>query len=578
MWRRLIMAAILFSVTGATLAEEVRGHRWALLVGVNDYANCEDLRFCCADMQALRDELVAGGFAAERVFLLSDDAKEARYRPVKSNIERQLDLVLSLVKREDMVVIAFSGHGVHLDGASYWCPAEADLDNPGDTMVALDGVYKRLEASAASLRLMLVDACRNDPRPGGRKSLKPTKSTSDFSQTLEQPPQGILLLTSCGQGQVSMEEEQFGHGVFMNYLLAGLKGQADEDRDGQVTLRELWDYSSDNTQLYVAKRFNEFQQPKLKGEVTREAEQYPLRLALAAKSVVPLRPEPAPKATGKVVTNSIGMKFVTIPPGEFMMGSPATEEGRGGDELQHRVRITRAYELGIYEVTVGQFRQFVNATNHRTYSERQGGGVLGWVGGTTPLVGRPQFNWRNWWANQTDQHPVVNIASEDAVAFCTWLTRNEGRNYRLPTEAEWEYACRAGSSTRFPDGEDESTLQATANVADASAQRYNLGGTYAPWDDGDALTSVVGRFQPNAFGLYDMTGNTREFCADWYGQNYFATSPVDDPRGPASGEDRVVRGGGWLSYPLQCRSARRFHMKPPMRVNANVGFRIARDP
>jgi formylglycine-generating enzyme required for sulfatase activity len=357
-----------------------------------------------------------------------------------------------------------------------------------------------------------------------------------------------------------------------------------------VSLNELGEYVSPKTKAYVVRQFGQTQRPFFKGELSIEAMSYALLPvaggvggnALPAKPPTPnVAPTPnmADASRGNnFVSNSIGMKLRTIPPGEFLMGAPDADDSASADEKpQHRVQITRPFAIGVYEVTVGQYRQFVNATAHQTTVERLGLSAGGWVGGANPMGTKSTFNWRNWWPNQSDEHPVINITWEDAVAFCDWLSRVEGKRYRLPTEAEWEYACRAGSTTRFPRGDDENVLDGVENIADASAKQFNLGGTYASWDDQNAMTARVGSFQPNAWGLYDMNGNTRELCSDWYSTGYYATSPTADPQGPPQGESHAVRGGGWLSHPLQCRSSRRFHMVPPMVVNTNVGFRVVRE-
>jgi formylglycine-generating enzyme len=567
------------SITSA--AEPKVSERWALLVGVDDYANANDLQYCGADQTALRDRLMTVGFRAENIILLNDKATENKYRPSRGNIEQQLKLVINSAEADDLLVIGFSGHGVSLNGKSFLCPNDASLGDP-TTLISLDSIYDQLHDCAARFKLMLVDACRNDPTVGGARSFSATEGTKQLARSLQElkMPEGVVLLNSCAPGEISWEEEKFGHGVFMHYVLEAMTGAGDDDGDGAVSLHELQHYAASRTKSYVIGKFNSTQRPFYRSEGEDEVMDFallPVRGG-AIRPVTPVTPNPNVAPPEHVITNSIGMKFRLIPPGEFLMGSPESDEAAPNDEKpQHRVQITRGFAMGIHEVTVGQYRSFSNAARYKTVPEQLGAGTLGWVGGATPLAQRPQFNWRTWWANQTDEHPVLNITIEDALAFCTWLSRVEGKPYRLPTEAEWEYACRAGTTTRFPGGDDESILQTIANVADASAKQFNLGGTYGPWDDGDAMTSPVGKYQPNAFGLYDMCGNAREFCSDWYGSDYYASSPSTDPRGPAQGESQVVRGGGWLSHPLQARSARRFHMPPPMRTNAAIGFRVVRD-
>ena len=143
-----------------------------------------------------------------------------------------------------------------------------------------------------------------------------------------------------------------------------------------------------------------------------------------------------------------------------------------------------------------------------------------------------KYNWRNNGISDSDVRPVVNVSWNDAVAFCTWLSRAEGVEYRLPTEAEWEYACRAGTSTMYYHGNDPEGLVAVGNVADRSLQKDFPAVTNAiAADDGFVSTSPVGRFRANGFGLYDMHGNVFEWCSDWYGEDYYDSSPTSDPAG-----------------------------------------------
>ena len=300
------------------------------------------------------------------------------------------------------------------------------------------------------------------------------------------------------------------------------------------------------------------------------------------------------QAGGKTqITDSIGMKLVLIPAGEFMMGGGESAEDvaaffkntygvnlaasdYASEYPQHRVRITRPFYLGTYQVTRGQFRQFVDATGYKTDAENDGKGGWGYNGDSYGQ--KPEYTWRNVGFEPTDQHPAVNVSWNDAVVFCAWLSGKEGKTYRLPTEAEWEYACRAGTTTRYSSGDDPETLAKIANVADAAAKA-----TFPYWkniinaSDGFAFTAPVGQFQPNAFGLYDMHGNVWQWCADWYGTKYYAVSPVDDPAGPGSGTYRVCRGGSWMMGPNGARSAFRSSNARDYRAG-DQGFRVVRTP
>ena len=298
----------------------------------------------------------------------------------------------------------------------------------------------------------------------------------------------------------------------------------------------------------------------------------------------------------KQITNSIGMKLVLIPAGEFMMGSGESAEDTaaffnktyGEDFLkadffkdehpQHRVRITKPFYLGTYHVTRGQFRQFVADTGYKTDAEKgEKPGACGWNPDKKEFGFNEKYSWRNAGFEQTDEHPVVNVSWNDAVAFCKWLSRKEGKTYRLPTEAEWEYACRAGTTTRYYSGDDPETLAKVGNVADATVKAKFPDWKYTiKASDGYVFTAPVGQFKPNAFGLYDMHGNAWQWCSDWYGADYYATSPADDPTGPDSGDVRVLRGGSWDSGPNDSRSAARYAELRRTTGHDVTGFRVAR--
>lgn len=301
------------------------------------------------------------------------------------------------------------------------------------------------------------------------------------------------------------------------------------------------------------------------------------------------------------IQNSLGMKFVLIPPGEFVMGSDESAEALAQDYPQydrkrfvelsdegpaHKVRITHPFYLGQYEVTVGEFRRFVEASGYQPESEADGTGGYGYNPDYDPaksargdaFEGRNQkYSWRNPGFPQDEHHPVVNVTWNDAVAMCKWLSKTEGHTYRLPTEAEWEYAGRAGTRTRYYSGNDPQSLLRAANVFDAEAAK-----SWQQWKkfaldeaDGFAFTAPVGSFAPNAFGLYDIHGNAWEWTADWHDDRYYSYSPIDDPQGPATGTVRVRRGGSWHTWSFYARSSYRNWNSQDTRYTL-VGMRLLR--
>jgi formylglycine-generating enzyme required for sulfatase activity len=309
-----------------------------------------------------------------------------------------------------------------------------------------------------------------------------------------------------------------------------------------------------------------------------------------------------------IETNTIGMDLVLIPPGTFVMGGgeslpelakafpilefsardASTKATIEAERPQHPVRITKPFYLGTFNVTRAQFKKFVENTAYRTEAEADGKGGGGYTERENPRLGiKPDFNWRHTGFTQYENSPVVNVSWNDATLFCRWLSKQEGKTYRLPTEAEWEYVCRAGTTTRYSTGDNPNDLVEVANVADISfftmagggeltaeaADRGRVMGTMLNADDRFVFTSPVGKFKPNAFGLCDTHGNASTWCLDWYAADYYAHSPVDDPRGPASGTARIIRGGHWQFAPASCRSAARFGYQPSNRGQF-LGFRV----
>ncbi len=269
----------------------------------------------------------------------------------------------------------------------------------------------------------------------------------------------------------------------------------------------------------------------------------------------------APTAPGppQTFSNSLGMRLVLIPPGSFLMGSPDSDRDAGADEKpQHRVRISRPFYLGAHPVTQEQYRQVIGT--NPSYFAPTG-------------VGKDEVK-----GVDTSKRPVERVSWLDAAAFCNALSRRQnlpeyyridrelvlipdaaGKGYRLPTEAEWEYACRAGTTTRYSFGDDEDALRNYGWYSD------NSGGTTQP----------VGEKAANPWGLYDMHGNVLEWCWDWFEPGYYTQSPAADPPGPRQASGRVIRGGGWNYEPRNARSANRFWNALGIRYS-DLGFRVAR--
>ncbi len=317
--------------------------------------------------------------------------------------------------------------------------------------------------------------------------------------------------------------------------------------------------------------------------------------------------------------NSLGMRFVHVPAGEYVRGFSrdglarnrfiqehpfSNSQDLSNETPGHLVKLTHPFEIGTSEVTVGQFAAFVDTTGHVTEAEKSGG--YGFVPEEKDYVDRfkrdKQVTWRAPGFAQTDNHPVVCVSWNDAQAFCAWLSKSSGEKYRLPTEAEWEYACRAGSETWYSWGDDPDGAYVHANVADGALEaafpnmtRYQravrLG---ADEGDGQVFTAAVASFKPNPWGLHDMHGNVWEWCEDrWSEDTYerffdgvprteWANVSVTDPLFVKEtsqhkyGDWRVLRGGAWTCAPAAVRSSIRTFAEAGDPA-VYTGFRVVRD-
>ncbi len=548
-----VLLVLAVGVSSAAQAQE-SGNRLALLVGVDKYpsgSGFSALPFPQRDVDALAKLLLESGYRAEHVRVMTAERgfkDDLRFLPSRRNILNEFRLMAGDRNPGDSFLVALVGHGLtrrvkgkDLAGndveksIAFFGPSDADIRDTR-TMISLDELFAELENCRAGAKVMLVDACRDNRTRG---------STGAIPFAPPAVPASVAAMFSCSDGEVAWEDADLGggHGVFFHYVIEGLKGEADGNKDGKVSLLELTEYTQDKVPDFASNRHSRRQMPVLLGRAERVT-----LLELAKAS--------APEV---ITTRTAGIKLKLIPGGEFMMGSPDADQDSDEDEKpQHRIEISRPFYLGVTEVTQEEYEAVMGA-NPSWFSSRGGG---------KDLVAR----------QSTGRHPVEQVSWLDAVAFCNKLSGLEGRRpfyrmngkdvlvidwngdgYRLPTEAEWEYACRAWTKTRYIFGDE-----------DARANEFGWFGSNA-----GGRTHPAGEKHPNGFGLFDMHGNVWEWCGDWCGEEYYANAPVENPRGPGEASSRVIRGGGWVLEPRNARSANRGRGQPGYR-NVSLGFRLAR--
>ena len=602
--RVAVASAGLFLVSAPEARAQAAGGRMALVVGNGAYAHTAALANPVNDADDVGAALEGLGFSVR----------------IRKNLDRAAlyDEVAAFGRRSaasEISVLFYAGHGIEVNGTSYLVPVDARLATDTDTHQAmpLDDVQARI--GGAGLRLVILDACRDNPLATRMRLSDPTRSFSRGGLGALRSEQlgGTLVWYAASAGE-TVPDGGVGarNSPFTRALLTHL---ADPVEVGTMFVRvtntvyratggrqEPTAYGSRRSEYYLSRSDPSppspgdedlWWQSALKVDTVEGYLEYERRypagryVVLSRALVAALRsdpPDPVPTyAAGDVFRDCAACpEMVVIPAGTFMMGSPASEAGRYDDEgPRHQVTLG-SFALGRYEVTRAEYAAFVSATGH----DVSGGCHVLDYNADDRLYEWPHdenASWRSPGFSQGGDHPVVCVNWRDAQAFVDWLSRETGERYRLPSESEWEYAARAGTSTRRWWGDEAGAQQCEyANGGDATYEQEVLRRFVdADWGvaectDGSARTAPVGSFSPNDFGLHDVLGNVWEWVEDcWH--NDYSGAPSDGTaweRGGNCGR-RVLRGSSWLGYSRTLRSAARYRYATGARLGG-AGFRVSR--
>jgi formylglycine-generating enzyme required for sulfatase activity len=515
----LILFALLLPLAALSAQQ-----KHALVIGNGAYTGITPLNNPVNDANDISAALRGLGFTVDLV----TNAGRVQMEEAVTRLKNRLNAV-----RGSYGFLYYAGHGVQSAGENYLIPVDANIPGEAylrDRSVSMQAVLDELNAAGNTLNIVVLDACRDNPfgwRRGGSRGL----------QVVSNLPADSIIVYATSAG--SAAADGIGrNGLFTTHLLNNLKKPG-------LSVRDVFDQTgadvrraSGGSQIpAIYSQFFDVAYLGTRPSVNPAPSPTPSPQPRPAPVVVPPEPAPQPVPDG----------FVRISGGTFAMGSPSSEADRDSDEVQRRVTVSGFY-MGRYEVT------------QREWAEVMGSNPSEFKGDNLPIE---KVSWHDVidYCNRRSQREGLTPVYTRSGDTVTW---NRGANgYRLPTEAEWEYACRAGTSGPFSTGSNITTNQA------------NYDGTYAKVKGAyRQQTWNVGSGAANAWGLYDMHGNVSEWCWDWYGG--YASGAQADPAGAASGSARVVRGGCWGCYVYNLRSAARFSLTPSYR-GRNFGFRLVRN-
>jgi len=592
---------IAFVLLGLLLAAEpAAAKRLALVLGNSDYKAQSKLANPVNDATDIARRLEGLGF---EVLLRTDAGRREMARAITEFRQR--------IEPEDDVVVFYAGHGMQVDGRNYLIPVDLEADSEEEVAfnaVEVDRLLRLLETAGSRTNVVILDACRNNPFERKTRGRSQGLAAVDAGR-------GTLIAYATAPGSVAADGDAGArNSPYTASLLAALdapglkveevfkqvaRGVVEQTRDRQlpwISSNLIGDLVI-NTTVVVAPPGEAERQVELafwdsvKGSADRtELEAYLAKYpegafaALARNRIEGLKSGVIPAVgtfphgarPGDTVKDCRDCpELVIVPAGTLTMGSPESEAGREAAEgPQREIAIPGPLAFGRFEVTVAEYRAFVRESGH---NDRTGCIVAQPAGLAEDSAG----NWRRPGYEQTDRHPAVCVAIEDVEAYLAWLSKRTGKAYRLPSEAEWEYAARAGTATARPWGEDSAAACTHANVGDAAldeAWRAAGGGEAQPRHDcrdGQAAAAPAGSYAANAFGLHDMLGNVLEWVEDCWWDDLSAVPEDGGAVREHACQKRSIRGGSWLDGPDPVRSAARPWQVAYVRIAA-IGFRVVR--
>ncbi len=596
----LLMAGLSAAAAAVCAQTPINSDGVAVIVGNRSYkGSIPAVEYAHRDAEAMKRYVIDMlGFREGNIIDLRD-ATQAEIFAVFGSRESERGRLwgYSRAGRSDVVVF-YSGHGVPglRDRRAYLLPVDADPNSPEINGYPLDLLYENLVKLGARSVTVFLDACFSGDSDKGM--LIRATSGIGIEARLPRAATGLAVLTAAQGDQVASWDEAARHGLFTRHLLDALYGKADlaphGNGDGRVTLAEAKAFLDEEMSYAARRQYRRVQQASSLGDAARVLAAFPPGKPPARPSppspvqpAVGVFPPPPNLRPGQVFKDCPECpEMVVVPAGEFTMGSPpeerrwvvsqgAKEEWVAWETPQHRVTLPRPIAAGKFEVTRAEYAAFARDAGHGA-----GDGCYAFKDGKWEKdAGK---SWRDPGFQQTDRDPVACVSWADAKAYVEWLSRKTGKPYRMLSEAEWEYAARAGTTTRYGWGDDRDNEQGCgyANGADRTRARpHTLAETkdnIFMCEDGYVFTAPVGLYRANGFGLHDMLGNVWEWTEDCWHDSY-AGAPADGSAWLTGGNCgiRVLRGGSWVGSPRDLRSALRDGNDPGNRINLN-GFRVAR--